>query len=136
MPRVEDVTEHVLASVNGPGPYVARVRKAAPMTKLTPAGAAQLAAWNARSDRTLPFVSNVLAYGFENYVKPQWHSGMVRLIKGGHLRFCRIDRPAPAGSFAQRRTPYGTAYYLLRPTCPAEVADGTIAGQRRRRRRR
>ncbi|MBK7823076.1 MAG: hypothetical protein IPJ61_19005 [Tessaracoccus sp.] len=135
MPSVEDVTERVLASVNGPGPYVARVRKAAPMTKLTPAGAAQLAAWNGRHDKTLPFVSNVLAYGFENYVKPGWHSGMVRLVKGGHLRFCRVDQPAPAGSFAQRTSPYGTAYYLLRPACPAEVADGTIAGQRRRRRR-
>lgn len=136
MPRVEDVTERVLADVNGPGPSVARVRKAAPMTKLTPAGAAQLAAWNARSDRTLPFVSNVLVYGFENYVKPGWHSGMVRLIKGGHLRVCRIDRPAPAGSAAQKKSPYGSAYYLLRPECPAEVPDGTIAGRRPRRRRR
>lgn len=135
MPSVEDVTERVLASVNGPGPSVARVRKAAPMTKLTPAGAAQLAAWNGRHDKTLPFVSNVLAYGFENYVKPGWHAGMIRLVKGGHLRVCRVNGPAPTGSLAQRSSPYGTAYYLLRPACPAEVADGTIAGQRRRRRR-
>lgn len=106
------------------------------MTKLTPAGAAQLAAWNARSDRTLPFVSDVLAYGFESYVKPGWHSGMIRLVKGGHLRVCRVNGPAPAGSFARRASPYGENYYLLRPVCPTEVADGTIAGLRRRRRRR
>lgn len=135
MPSVEDVTERAVA-VSGPGPYVARVQRAAPMTKLTAAGAAQLAAWNARHDRTLPYVSDVLAYGFGSYTKPGWHSGMIRLIKGGHLRVCCVNGPAPAGSFAQRSSPYGTAYYLLRPTCPIEVADGTIAGQRRRRRRR
>lgn len=135
MPTVEDRTEYALRTTAGPGDYVARVTRAVPMTKLTPAGAAQLAAWNARHDRTLPYVSNVLAYGFSTFAKPQWHSGMIRLIKGGHLRLCRVNGAPPVGSEARRSSPYGESYYLLRPECPTEVSEGTLAGRRRRRRR-
>lgn len=134
MPKTTDVTEEELAKVAGAmrSDYVNRVIKAKPAKQLTPTLQATLDAWNRRSDKSLGFTSNALAYGFR-FMKPSEHSNIIRLLKGGKLRMCRIDRPPPEGSEAKRGSPYGDRYFVIRESCPDEVPDGTIAGRNRRR---
>lgn len=133
MPRVEDVTEKLIADANGPGDNVRRVKEAKPATKLTPTLQATLDEWNRKSDKTLGYTSNVLAYGFK-YVKPSQHTNLIRLIKGGKLRVCRVFAKPPEGSNAKSASPYGENYYIVRESCPEEVAEGQLYGRRRRRR--
>jgi len=133
MPKSVDVTDEELAKMASAsafqGESVKRVIKAKPAKQLTPTLQATLDEWNRRSDKTLPYVSNVLAYGFR-YIKPSQHANMIRLIKGKRLRLCRIDTKPPEGSEAKHSSPYGDRYFILRETCSDEVPDGTIAGRR------
>lgn len=135
MPRVEDVTDYVVQdSGRGPGDARARVARAKPAKALTPTLQATLDEW-LRGDRSLGYVAGALAYGFRS-MRPSTHTNMVRLVKGGHLRVCRVFAPPPPGSNAKHGSPFGDSYYLVRPDCPAEVAEGALQGARRRRRRR
>jgi len=134
MPKVKDVTDAALDDVMGvpfAGTYIRRVQAAKPATKLTPTLQATLDEWNRRADKSLPFVSRVLAYGFR-YMKPSQHANMIRLIKGKHLRLCQVSAPPPEGSNARRETPYSDHFYLLRESCPSELPEGQLAGKRRR----
>lgn len=138
MPRVEDATDYVLRdSSNGPGPHTARVAKAKAAKTLTPTLQVTLDEWNRKSDRSIGYTSKALAYGFK-FMKPSTHSNMIRLVKGGHLKVCRVNAKPPAGSDAHRGSPYGEIYYIIRPDCPSEVPEGTLygAGKKRRPRRR
>lgn len=81
------------------------------------------------------YFSKALAYGFK-FMPKSTHANMARLVKGGHLKVCRVFAPPPPGSEAKRGSPYGDSYYLIRPDCPTEVPEGTLYGTRRRRRRR
>ena len=130
MPRVEDVTEYVLRdSSQGPGDNPARVSKAKGAKTLTPTLQVTLDEWNRTSDRSLGYTSKALAYGFR-YMKPSTHSNMLRLIKGGHLKVCRVHARPPSGSNAYSGSPYGESYYIIRPDCPNEVVEGTLHGRR------
>lgn len=132
MPRVEDVTEEQIASVSGPGEKVKLVRDAKPATKLTPTLQQTLDEWNRKSDKSLGLISNVLAYGFR-FTKPREHSNLIRLIKGGKLRLCRVHAPPLDGSNAKSSSPYSDRYYILRESCPTKVSEGQISGLKRKR---
>lgn len=134
MPKSTDVTERELSKVHGPGEKAALVQKAKPAKTLTPTLQATLDEWNRKSDKSLGFVSNVLAYGFK-WIKPREHTNMIRLIKGGHLRVCEIDAKPPTGSNAHSGSPYGDRYFIIRPSCPEVASDGQISGRNRNRRR-
>ncbi len=100
MPRVEDVTDYVLQdSSNGPGENPRRVATAKPAKALTPSLQATFDAWNRRSDRSIGYTSKALAYGFK-YMPKREHANMIRLVKGRHLRVCRVHTKPPAGSNA------------------------------------
>lgn len=132
MGKVTDVTDEELSKTSGPGDYVKRVIKAKPAKQLTPTLQATLDAWNRRYDKSIGWISQPLAYGFDSSMRPSQHSNMIRLLKGGHLRLCRIDRPAPKGSNAHG--PWGSdRYYVIRESCPDDLPEGTIAGRRKRR---
>ncbi len=133
MPKAEDVTERELGKVNGPGDRVKRVKDAKPATKMTPTLQATLDDWNRKSDKSLGFTSNMLAYGFD-YIKPREHTNMIRLIKGGKLRVCEISAPPPTGSNAKRHSPYADRYFILRESCPSEVSEGALTGRHNKRR--
>ena len=135
MPRAEDVTNYVLANTSGPGDHVARVKTAKAPKAITPTLQATLDEWNRKSDKSLPHVSNVLAYGFK-YIKPSQHSNLIRLIKGGKLRVCKVSAKPPDGSNAKSGSPYSEHYYILRESCPPEVPEGQLHGRKRRRNRR
>lgn len=145
MARVEDVTEYVLRdSASGPGDQPARVAKAKPAKTLTPTLEKTLVEWQRKHDRSIGYTSKALAYGFR-YIKPAQHSNMIRLIKGGHLRVCRVFASPPPNSEAHRGSPYsgyaGThagvgSYYIVRESCPAELPDGTLYGSGKKRRKR
>lgn len=133
MPRIEDVTEHEIQKVSGPGDRVKRVNQAKPAKKITPSLRETLERWNRQHDKSLGFTSNMLAYGFDYaFAKPREHANMIRLIKGGHLRVCRIDAPPPPGSNAKRHSPYSDRYFIIRDSCPQTATDGMIAGNKRR----
>jgi hypothetical protein len=132
VPKAVDVTDEELAKVNGPGEKVRLVIKAQPAKQITPTLQTTLDAWNRKSDKSIGLTSNALAYGFR-FMKPREHSNMIRLLKGKHLRMCRIDKPPPQGSNAHSSSPYGLGYFVIRESCPDEVPDGTIAGRRRKR---
>jgi hypothetical protein len=137
MPRVEDATEYVLKdSSYGPGENSARVAKAKPAKTLTPTLQATLDEWNRKSDRSIGYTSKALAYGFK-FMPKSTHANMVRLVKGGHLKVCRVNAPPPPGSNAFSGSRYGESYYIIRPDCPSEVPDGTLygAGKQKRRKR-
>jgi len=131
VPKSTDVTDELLAKVNGPGENVARVNRAKPAKALTPSLTKTLEAWERKSDKSIGFVSNALAYGFK-YIKPSEHTNLIRLIKGKHLRVCQIDAKPPTGSNAYSGSPYGERYYIVRSSCPDEVSEGALSGRKKR----
>jgi hypothetical protein len=131
MPKAEDVTEKLLADTSGPGDHVARVKAAKAPKTMSPSLQATLDEWNRKSDKSLPHVSNVLAYGFR-FIKPSQHSNLIRLIKGGKLRVCKVSAKPPEGSNAKGGSPYSESYYILRESCPTEVSEGQLHGRRRK----
>jgi hypothetical protein len=90
MPAVKDVTEKLLSEVSGPGENVKRVQAAKAAKTLTPTLVKTLDEWNRKSDKSIGYTSNALAYGFK-WIKPSQHTNLIRLIKGGHLRACQVD---------------------------------------------
>jgi hypothetical protein len=143
MPKVRDVTAELLVdSATGPGKYTQRVAGALPARKQTPSLMATLAAFEARHDKTMGRISKPLAYSKAMPAGARDHGNLIRLIKGGQIAVCAVTGPPPRASVAHRDAPYyaGDAntpngYYILRiGACPTEVADGALAGRKRRRR--
>lgn len=138
MARVEDVTDRLLADVHGPGDYVKRVHATKPAHKPTPGLIEFFTKWEQSGPNTVGRVSNALAYG-KAITGPTklYHSSMIRLIKGGHIRVCEVSAAPPPGSSAHRDAPYSDRFYLLASgTCPTEIdpASANLRGSRRRRR--
>lgn len=134
MKKVTDETDYCIHDAsNGPGDTVARVAKAKPAKALTPTLQKTLDNWNRKSDRSIGHTSKALAYGFRFMPKSE-HNNMIRLIKGGHLKVCRIEGKPPEGSNAKSGSPYSDRYYVIRESCPPEMPEGSLYGTRRRRR--
>lgn len=136
MPRVEDATDHIVSdSSYGPGDAVARVVKTKGAKVISPGMRAVLDRIEQSSDNTCGPWSRALAYALPwKYATKTEHANFVRLVKGGHVRVCRVWAKAPAGSRAANETPYQNDYYVMRTgTCPSEVPEGTLRGSSRRR---
>lgn len=111
-----DVTARLLQeSAVGPGPQPLLVAKAAPAKNIsqTPTLAATLADLQSRDDRSMGFISKVLAYSKAMPYSKREHANLIRLIKGGYVHVCEVFAPPPPGSFAARDAPYGDRYYVL-----------------------
>jgi hypothetical protein len=136
MARVEDVTDRLLSNVSGPGERVKRVHQTKPALTLTPALAKFFDTWKTSRDKTVGFVSNALAYASKvSGPGASYHTNMIRLIKGGHIRACQVNEKPPAGSAAHRDSPYGERFYVLQPnSCPTDIdpANAPFMGRRRR----
>lgn len=139
MARVEDVTDYLVEdSSSGPGDYTKRVRTTKGAKTLSPLLAEFFNKWRSPSDKTMGFVSKPLAYARAvSGGGPRVQANLIRLIKGGHVRVCKVLGHPPSGSAAHRDSPYADQFYLLRAgACPTEIEPGaaTFSGARRRRR--
>lgn len=138
MPRVEDVTEVAIRdSSSGPGETIARVVRAKGSKTITPGMQSVLDRLNHQSDNTVGGWARVLAYAMPwNHATKTDHTNFVRLVKGGHVRLCRVHGKAPAHSNAGKPGGGGeNSYYIMRAgACPTEVDDNTLRGRKRKRR--
>lgn len=113
-PGSRDVTEAVLQeSGSGPGEHSRRVNAARPARDLTSTTSAALVSWLRQHDKTVGYVSRLLAYSRAMPTRKSAHADLIRVIRGGHLRVYLVPSSPPAGSNAHRDSPYADRYYVI-----------------------
>lgn len=113
---MEDVTDKLLGDIRYAirGDDVKRVQNAAPAKSITPALEAELDRLrDPRTDCTMGYISNALAYANSLRRDKRRHANIIRLIKGGFVRVVRVDGSPPAGSHAAHDARFSHSYYKL-----------------------